>query len=251
MKTHFFSFTASALLLIACTSDVVPGPTLPIPVNPVMAPSVTIGDDQVSSISAVLKGKSNIRMESAPMVLGFQYYTITESEIATVSTVIAVNADDALNYSVPLTGLEPNTTYKYWSFVRQNGQDSYGEQKEFTTKPLSDMLETLEASDTGATEVSLNAKADLTDVRYVKKDISYGFLWGLSEDGLNNDINGGEIKDKVFSASLTGLSHKTQYWYKAYIKSMAGYSSVSRKHSRQASFPLKAFRWIKTNIHLV
>ena len=47
---------------------------------------------------------------------------------------------------------------------------------------------------------------------------TYGFYWGTSEDFLHNWERGSEIEDNAYSASLTGLSHKTQYWYKAYVK---------------------------------
>ena len=50
------------------------------------------------------------------------------------------------------------------------------------------------------------------------KSLAYGFLWGTSESALNTDYKCTKISDNAISAPLTGLSHKTQYWYKAYVK---------------------------------
>ncbi|MBP5398740.1 MAG: hypothetical protein J6Y32_09020 [Bacteroidales bacterium] len=78
------------------------------------------------------------------------------------------------------------------------------------------LVETLEASEIEADRATLNAKLDLTDILY--QNISFGFLWGTSESALEEDILCADILDKAFSASLEGLSRKTQYWYKAYVK---------------------------------
>ena len=55
----------------------------------------------------------------------------------------------------------------------------------------------------------------MTDVQY--KTLAYGFLWGTSESALNTDVKCTEIKDSAISTPLTKLSHKTQYWYNAYV----------------------------------
>ncbi|MBP5539783.1 MAG: Ig-like domain-containing protein [Bacteroidales bacterium] len=62
----------------------------------------------------------------------------------------------------------------------------------------------------------MNAKLDLTDVQYTTMD--YGFYWGTSEESQTTYVKGGEIAENAYFVSLTGLSHKTQYWYKAYLK---------------------------------
>ena len=77
-------------------------------------------------------------------------------------------------------------------------------------------METEDASGVEATKATLNARLDLTDVQY--ESAAYGFLWGTSESALDTDNKCTEIKDNTISALLTNLSHKTQYWYKAYVK---------------------------------
>ena len=190
------------------------------------APSVTVGAEHVSAVSVELQGKAQVDNKGTSLVLGFQYYKVNSSDSPSVTTLISANADEDNNYTVVITGLEPSTTYCYWSFVRQNGQDTYGETKEFTTKDVASLLETKEASGIEAVKATLNAKLDLTDVKY--KDLAYGFLLGTSESSLNTDIKCTEIKDKTITAPLTDLSYKTQYWYKAYVTldSQTFYSEV-------------------------
>ena len=182
-----------------------------------LAPSVTVEAKNVSAISAVLAGKANLSSTVASdLKVGFQYSKSAGILPSNSTTIEATDADASYNYTTPITGLEPATKYYFRSFVRQNGQDTYGETKEFTTKDVTSLLETRDASGVEAAKATLNAKLDLTDVLY--KSLAYGFLWGTSESALNTDYKCTEISDNAISAPLTGLSHKTQYWYKAYVK---------------------------------
>lgn len=188
-----------------------------------LAPSVTVGADHISAVSAVLSGEANLESSmAADMTMGIMY-SLNSAVLPSNSTKISTNDislkqgfESSYCYSVNVLGLTPNTTYYYRSYVNQNGQDTYGETKEFTTKDVASLLETKEASGVEATKATLNAKLDLTDVLY--KSLAYGFLWGTSESALNTDFKCTEIKDNAIAAALTSLSHKTQYWYKAYVK---------------------------------
>ena len=182
-----------------------------------LAPSVTVEAKNVSAISAVLAGKANLSSTVASdLKVGFQYSKSASILPSNSTTIEATDADAFYNYTAAITGLAPETKYYFRSFVRQNGQDTYGETMEFTTKDVSSLLETKDASAVEATKATMNAKLDLTDVQY--KSLAYGFLWGTSESALNTDYKCTEISDNAISAPLTGLSHKTQYWYKAYVK---------------------------------
>jgi uncharacterized protein YjdB len=191
--------------------------TCAISVEANLAPSVTVEANHISAISAVLAGKANLGSTlAADFQLGFQYSKSAGILPANSTTVEASDADADYNFITAITGLEPDTKYYFRSFVRQNSQYTYGETKSFTTKDAVSLLETGEASGIEATKATLNAKLDLTDVGY--SSIDYGFYWGSSEEEQNNWLNGGEINGDVFSASITGLPHKTKYWYKAYVK---------------------------------
>ena len=220
-------FAAAALLLFSCTpveivnpegntpggNNPTPGPT--IVDNPVT--SVTIGAEHISAASAVLKGKAIVKTDPESVVYGFQYYKLTGSTSAMAMTIISTNKDETSEYSVALTGLEPDTSYKYWSFVRQNGRDTFGETGEFTTTGIETLIETKDATEISATSATLNASADLADVGLAYKDISYGFLWGESESVQDTEIKCENIEENAYTATLEDLSHKTHYWYKAYV----------------------------------
>lgn len=181
------------------------------------APSITIGTDKLSAISAILKGKANIGSSVASdLKIGFQYSKSAGIMPSNSTTVEAEDADADYNYTTAITGLEPDTKYYFRSFVLQNGQYTYGETINFTTKEVASMIETREAENVEAVSATLTAKLDLTDVLY--GELSYGFLWGASESALDSDAMCAEIKNNAISASLTGLSHKTQYWFKSYVK---------------------------------
>ena len=189
----------------------------PVTVKSNLAPSVTVGADHISAVSAILSGKANLESTTASdLKVGFQYSKSAGILPSNSTTIEATDADADYNYTTSITGLEPDTKYYFRSFVRQNGQDTYGETKEFTTKDVASLLETRDASGVEAAKATLNAKLDLTDVLY--KSITYGFLWGSSESALDTDYKCTEISDKAMSATLTNLSHKTQYWYKVYVK---------------------------------
>lgn len=195
----FFSTIFFLALMDACSS----------------APSVTVEANHISAISAVLVGKVNLGSTVATdLKIGFQY-SLSSGILPSNATTIEVNdANENYNYTTSITGLKPATTYYFRSFVHQNGQYTYGETKEFTTKDVSSILETKIATNVVATKSTLNAKLDLTDVSY--DHISYGFYWGTSQD--YDFLRGVSIGENEYSASLTCLCPLTQYWYKAYVR---------------------------------
>ncbi len=208
---------AGSANIIVTTEDGGKTATCSVTVDQNLAPSVTVGADHISAISALLQGKANLgNSASSDLRVGFQYSKSAGILPSNSTTIEVTDADASYNYTAAITGLAPETKYYFRSFVRQNGQDTYGETKEFTTKDVASLLETKEASGVEATKATLNAKLDLTDVLYTS--LAYGFLWGTTESALNTDFKCTEIKDNAIAATLTSLSHKTQYWYKAYVK---------------------------------
>lgn len=178
--------------------------------------SVTVGTEKVTAISAVLLGKAILGSTLASdLQIGFQYSTSAGILPSNSTTVEAVDADTEYNYSYRITGLEPSTTYYFRSFVRQNGQDNYGEIKEFATKGIESLIETEDAQNIGATSATLNAKLNISDISY--GNLSYGFYWGAYESSQNEFIKGGDLSETLYSSKLDNLSHKTQFWYKACV----------------------------------
>lgn len=209
----------------------------------------TVGIGSYSAVSAVLKGKANPgKSAAADLMIGFQYSKSAGIMPSNSTTVEAEDADADYNYSVGITGLEPATTYYFRSFVRQNGQDTYGETKEFTTKDVASMLESVDATDIEATKATIRAKVDLADV--ICKGSAYGFRWGRSEDAINKYLVCNEIvKDSIF-AVLTGLYTATQYFYKAYLivddQTFFGEVKTFTTHQRVTSITLS-----KTSLSLL
>ena len=186
-------------------------------VEPNLAPSVTVGADNISAISVVLRGKANLGSTAASdLTMGIMWSENAGVLPSNSTKVEATNMDGDYNYSVNVTGLEPAKTYYYRSYFTQNGQDTYGETKEFKTRDVESLIETIEATSIEAAEATLSAKLDLTDVQY--NSITYGFYWGTSESSQNTFLKGGDIANLAFTAVMSNLSHKTQYWYKAYVK---------------------------------
>lgn len=181
-----------------------------------LAPSVTVEADHISTVSAVLHGKANLgSTTAADLQVGFQYSESAGILPSNSKTIEATDADASYNYTTTLTGLDPATKYYFRSFVRQNSQYTYGEVKEFTTKDITSMLETKEATNVKASSAVLHAKLDLTDVEY--KSIYYGFEYADATMS-TSIIQGEDFADKSYSATLTNLSHNTQYWYRAYVQ---------------------------------
>ena len=187
-------------------------------VEATLAPSVTLEVDHISAVSAVFHGKANIGTVAATdLKIGFQYSTFVGMLPSNSTFIEAKEADANYNYTASTFALEPSTQYYYRSFVRQNGLDTYGEIKSFTTRELSSLITTLEATDVEGTSATLNATVDLSEVSYVCKNIELDFLWGKSESDIGTRIYSDNITNNIFSANFTGLGPETQYWYKARI----------------------------------
>ena len=179
-----------------------------------LAPSVTGGADHISAVSAILAGKANLGPTvAADLKVGFQYAISSGILPSNSTTVEATDADASYNYTAAITGLEPETTYYYRSFVRQNGQDTYGETKEFKTKEILSIIRTQEASAISAINAQLNADLDLTDVKCSSS--SFGFYWGTSDESLYYKVTATK-GDGAFSADLLALDPSKQYYFQAF-----------------------------------
>ncbi|MBR6001236.1 MAG: hypothetical protein IK045_00035 [Bacteroidales bacterium] len=130
--------TIAALLLVACD-----GPTSSKSgsSSSTQAKAYTVAADQVTTSSAVLKGRVVMASSVAPdFKIGFQYSKsagIMPSNSTTVKATVKATASDAnYKFSAKITGLEPSTIYYFFSFVHQNGSDTYGETMSFTTEDI-------------------------------------------------------------------------------------------------------------------
>ena len=208
---------AGTATITAKTEDGGKTATCEVTVEKKLAPSVTVGSQNISAVSAVLQGKANLKSAASDLKYGFRYSKSADITDGNSTKVDGANADESYNYTATISGLEPGTKYYFRSFVHQNGEDSFGDVMEFTTKAAATLIQTKDAIGISATYAEMVAGIDLTDAVY--ESISYGFYWGASESSQTTFVAGGQIyDDNTFKCAINDLSHRTQYWYKAYLK---------------------------------
>ena len=180
-----------------------------------LPPSETIGAENISAISVILKGKANLPTSvSSDLIVGFQYSQSAGILPSNSTTVEVTEADANYNYSFGITCLAPATKYYYRSFVRQNGQDTYGETKSFTTKELGAMIRTAEASEVSTISARMNGIIDLTDVQYANKSI--GFYYGTSPESMSSKVSVSEDGHSFYS-KLSILPPSTDYFFQGFV----------------------------------
>ena len=184
------------------------------------SPSVTIGADHISAVSAVLSGKANLGSTvSSDLTMGIMWSTNSGVLPSNSIKVEATNMDAGYNYSVGITLLDPETTYYYRSYVTQNGQDTYGETKEFTTKELSSLIHTLEATNISAVSARVNFSVDMTDVQC--ENYSYGLYYGLASNSSPKKLVASTGTDSISAVSVSAdwskMAPSTNYSFQAYI----------------------------------
>lgn len=216
-------FTLSGLVLAACLlfpscqkekgDD--PGPEDSSETEVVFAK--TIGSERISALGATLKGEANPGASAGSgTAMGIDWSADKDFSAGSTMREKADPADREYNFSITLKGLTPGTTYYFRSYLSLSGKDTFGETMSFTTKDLSTLLATLEATGMTTDGAVLHAKLDLTDVR--DELVSNGFRWGASEEAMDQSLEGETPAGGSFRASLGGLSPNTSYWYKAYVK---------------------------------
>ncbi|MBP5539782.1 MAG: Ig-like domain-containing protein [Bacteroidales bacterium] len=188
-----------------------------------LAPSVTVGAEHISAVSVVLKGEANLDAQmSSDMTMGIMW-SENSGVLPSNSTKIEAKNIEAKEgsttsycYSVNLTGLDPEKTYCFRSYVTQNSQDTYGETMSFTTKELSSMLHTEDASNISAVSAILNATYDLTDVQYTNKTI--GIYYGTSAETMSETFVAEPSSPKgSISENWTLLDPEQTYYCQSYI----------------------------------
>ena len=128
-------------------------------------------------------------------------------------------------FTVSFSGLTPSTEYKYRSYVTYGGITYYGiKYNTFTTKDVMGVTSTGEVSDVKRTSAVLSAAVQ-TEGLDARESIGVGFAWSTSESDICVDGNFEStmtsvqnVSDGVYSASLSGLSEGTTYYYASFTK---------------------------------
>ena len=179
--------------------------------------SSTMDATNVSCVSAIISSKANLgKTVASDLMMGIMYSESSGVLPSTATIVEATEIDAKYNYSITVAGLKPNTTYYYRSYIYQNGMYTYGQTKSFTTKPLSSMLQTAEATSISPVSAQLNAKLNMTDVQCSSK--SFGFYWGNSATSLNSKLTSITEQSNSINGIIKSLTPAAELYYQAYAR---------------------------------
>ena len=128
-------------------------------------------------------------------------------------------------FSCDLENLEPNTTY----YVRAYAQNwlqliAYSEEVSFTTVDVPTVT-TLEVTNITNSTAVANASVTFSNMSQI---VERGFLYGTSDEGLWYGNVGSDVavyegtSQNDFSCSLAGLDSNTEYYVRAYAKTVEG-----------------------------
>ena len=183
----------------------------------VIKPSVsTNAATDIYSASATLNGNVTNHGGTTGTIRGFVYGTSADNLADSVTSGTGSGA-----YSKSIAGLAPSTTYYFKAFASNSAGTVYGEVKQFATKAaVPPTVQTNAATAITATSATFggNVTAAGNDPVTVR-----GFVWGTSSNNLSNNIEVGSGTGS-FTKEITGLTHSTTYYYKAYATNAAGTS---------------------------
>lgn len=183
----------------------------------VIPPSVTTNAaTDIYSASATLNGNVTNHGGTTGTIRGFVYGVSADNLADSVTSGTGSGA-----YSKSIAGLAPSTTYYFKAFASNSAGTVYGEVKQFATKAaVPPTVQTNAATAITATSATFggNVTAAGNDPVTVR-----GFVWGTSSSNLSNNVEVGSGTGS-FTKEITGLTHSTTYYYKAYATNAAGTS---------------------------
>ena len=183
----------------------------------VIRPSVTTNAaTDIYSSSATLNGNVTNHGGTTSTIRGFVYGTSADNLADSVTSGTGSGA-----YSKSIAGLAPSTTYYFKAFASNSAGTVYGEVKQFATKAaVPPTVQTNAATAITATSATFggNVTAAGNDPVTVR-----GFVWGTSSSNLSNNVECGSGTGS-FTKEITGLTHSTTYYYKAYATNATGTS---------------------------
>ena len=126
-------------------------------------------------------------------------------------------------FTASFSDLSPATEYKYRSFVTYGGITYYGTKyNTFTTKEVVNVTSTGEASEIKIKSAVLSASVQTEGVD-ARDNVSVGLAWSANKDAISADGNFESLKSSVqnvengvFSATLSGLSGSSTYYYASF-----------------------------------
>ena len=170
--------------------------------------TTTTAATNITATNATLNGSIS-NPDNIPISLqGFEWKRSTDSEYTAVISI----SSQTLSYD--LTGLIPNTSYTYRTFITYEGGTIYGNEMTFTTTAtIVPNVTSTDATDITATTVILHGSISNPDNVPI---YSRGFEWKVSTATDYTIINI-STTEAVMTHFLTGLTANTHYSYRAFV----------------------------------
>lgn len=180
---------------------------------PVAGPIETLESEHVTAVSATINGKFT---PVEGYSYGFQYSKDASFSPEATTTIDVLYHDPDNRFHANLKNLDPVTTYHFRTYLRHDQGESFGKILQFTTKDISSLVRTLQATDIGFSSATLKGQID-PEIRYSFPIVEYGFYWWISEEsaGVMERLNYNE--ENIFTCSLSSLNFPETYWFKAYV----------------------------------
>lgn len=180
--------------------------------------ALTVGAEKITPVSVVLKGKADIG--EAPFIegiMGIEWSTDADFAPSKSSKTAAKSSEvEAGNsFAIQLAGLAPETVYYYRAYAIKDFEEHTGERMQFTTKAVSEMVSTLDATEVLGHSAVLNGRIAVEDVPGV---VVYGFSYGTAQDQLSRNLGDTQAVNGLLSIAISELDAETTFFYKAWVK---------------------------------
>lgn len=178
--------------------------------------SITI-ISQITDNSAVIEGSVISDGGATITARGVCWST---SENPTVMDSHTSNGSGTGSFTSNITGLQPGTTYYARAYATNSVGTAYGEQVSFTTQIILPTVSTEVVSEITAITAVCGGNVTATGGADV---IARGVCWGTSQNPTisnSHTTNGNGLGS--FTSNITGLSHNTTYYVRAYATNSAG-----------------------------
>ena len=152
---------------------------------------------------------------------GFRYGTTSGSYGTTVSGTVSSST-----FYADISSLSANTTYYFQAYVTTADGTIYSTESSFTTTATPPTVTTNAATNVATASAKLNASF----TQGSKTITARGFKYGTTSGTLNNDITG-TVNSSTFYATLSGLTAKTTYYFKAYVTTEDGTVNATNEQS--------------------
>lgn len=204
MKRIIFVAFVALALTTGCKKDVIMTETR----------VTTLDVESLSAACVVMKGMASYSKIGPSKYVGFQYSTSADFTDSKEGEGF-YDGHDYFTRRFP--GLTPSTRYYYRAFVCQHDRYTYGETREFTTLPVSTLVETLDYTNEKEYYVTLKGKVCLTNTWF--SIVEYGFYVGASEGEMEKIISySGYPPAEGYSWLCPDNYNSGQFYYKAFVR---------------------------------